>query len=70
MSTTNNCNKDSNTAPWNDWKLDSKFLSEVIKYCEDHNQTFSGLADSLIMKAEKGVKLLRDVLVSLFHSFY
>ena len=55
---------------WNDWKLDSKFLTEVIKYCEGHNQTFDGMVDSFIEKAEKGSKLLHKILASTFHSSY
>ena len=70
MSTTNNAKKYSNSIPWKDWKLDSEFLSEANKYCEGPDRAFSKLIEDLIKKAEEGVNLFGNLLVSISHSFF
>ena len=64
MSTANTAKKEANSAPWNDWKVDSEFLAEVNKYCEKRKTTFTKLVDELISKVKVGINISGNVLVS------
>ena len=59
MSTANNATGRSTTAPWADWKLDSEFLYEINKYCDNHNRKFSDIIEDVI----KGIGKLEVILV-------
>ena len=70
MSTTNAVKKPSNaSAPWKDWNLDSEFLSEVNEYCKKHQRTFTAVVENLIEKAQQGINLFGNTLVSPFYLF-
>jgi len=67
MSTSNNAadentENESNLAPWDDWKLDCDFLSEINTYCASHKKKFSDIIDDLI----KGVCKVKDILVQCY----
>ena len=53
--------------PWNDWKADSGFFSEIGKYLASKNITFVDVVDRLIEKAKTGDNLddLNGIIVSL-----
>ena len=57
--------------PWNDWKADSGFFSEIGKYLASKNITFVDVVDRLIEKAKTGDNLddLNGIIVSL-HIMY
>ena len=59
MSTTRNARNESNAAPWTDWKLDSEFLSEINKYCDNHNKEFFDIIEAII----KGIGTVEEILV-------
>ena len=59
MSTTNNTKKTSSPTPWNDWKMDAEFISEINKYCDDHNAKFFDIVENTI----KGLRKVEEILV-------
>ena len=59
MNTTNNTKNKSALTPWTDWKLDAEFLSEINKYCDNHNTKFSDIVEDII----KGICKLEVILV-------
>ena len=68
MSTANNTMNEntaneSNNAPWIDWKIDSGFLSEINKYCDedsaDHSTKFSDIVGYII----NGIRKAEEILV-------
>ena len=58
---TNDDKKEFNPSPWNDsdWKLDSEFLSEINKYCDDRNAKFFDIVENTI----KGLRKVEEILV-------
>ena len=62
MSTANNATSRSTTAPWVDWRLDSKFLDEINDYCNKHNTKFSDIVEKII----NGLHKVEDILVQYY----
>ena len=63
MSTTNNVKETSNATPWNGWKIDAEFISEINKYCDeysaDHSTKFSDIVGYII----NGIRKAEEILV-------
>ena len=59
MSTANKAISKSTATPWADWKLDSEFLSEINKYCDNHNKEFFDIIEAII----KGIGTVEEILV-------
>ena len=63
MSTTNHAKKTSSPTPWDDWKMDAEFISEINKYCNDYSDDHSTKFSDIVGYIINGIRKVEEILV-------